>query len=132
MNLDTISTLSRLDLAHLENLRDHYEARGDQQNVSGVIRAINTKGEVQTEELANSGRLLKHRNVDPETGRVSHTFTGDPAAWMKDFTIGATVCQIDRNAYTGENSPAAKALRASQVTVALKPGETVRVVPAHE
>jgi hypothetical protein len=128
MNLDTISTLSRLDLAHLESMRDHYNALGDHQNAAGVVAAITRMGAEQTQELADSGRLIAHRRVDPDNNRVIHTYTGDISAFMAPFVLGAAVCQMDRNAYTGENSPEAKALRASQVTVTLKPGETVQVV----
>jgi hypothetical protein len=114
MNLATINMLSRLDLAHLESMRDHYNALGDHQNAAGVVAAITRTGAEQTQELADSGRLIAHRRVDPDNSRVVHTYTGDPAAWMEPYMLGATVCRIDRSAYTGENSPEAKALAAKQ------------------
>jgi hypothetical protein len=72
--------------------------------------------------------LIEHRHVDPYTGKVFYDYTGDIAAFMAPFVQPSHTCKIDVAAFTGENSPEAKALRASQVTVTLKPGETVQVV----
>jgi len=114
MNLDTISTLSRLDLAHLESMRDHYNALGDHQNAAGVVAAITRMGAEQTQELANSGRLIAHRRVDPDNNRVIHTYTGDISAFMAPFMSGGASCQVDRNACTGARSPGAIARAAKQ------------------
>jgi hypothetical protein len=128
MDEETIKTLSKVDLPRLEALRDKYEALGDQQSVSGIVRAIHTKGQVQTEELSRCGKLFEHHHIDPRNGQHSFTYTGDMAEFMAPFVRPPMTCRINRGIGTGENSPEAKALRASQVTVTLKPGETVKVV----
>lgn len=128
MNHETINIISKLDLNQIGALRDKYEAAGDQQSVAGCIRALQTKGAVQTEELAHSGRLIEHHHVDPRNGQHSFTYTGDIGAFMAPFMRPPEVCKFNYGAFTGENSPEAKALRASQVTVTLKPGERVQVV----
>ena len=114
MNLDTIATLAKLDLPRLESLRDHYNSLGDHQNAAGVVAAITRMGAEQTQELANSGRLIAHRRVDPDNNRVVHTYTGDILVFMAPFMTGGAVCRVDRNICTGENSPEAKALAAKQ------------------
>jgi hypothetical protein len=99
MNLDTIATLAKLDLAHLESMRDHYNSLGDHQNAAGVVAAITRMGAEQTQELADSGRLIAHRRVDPDNNRVIHTFTGarspgaiaraaKQAAWLNKMPAG--------------------------------------------
>ena len=128
MDEETIKTLSKVDLPRLEALRDKYEALGDQQSVSGIVRAIHTKGQVQTEELSRCGKLFEHHHVDPRNGQHSFTYTGDIAKFMEPFVLPPIVFKFNTAAFTGENSPEAKALRTSQVTVTLKPGETVKVV----
>ena len=114
MNLDTIATLSRLDLAHLESMRDHYNSLGDHQNAAGVVAAITRMGAEQTQELANSGRLIAHRRVDPDNNRVIHTYTGDISAFLAPFTTGGAACRVDRNTCTGARSPEAIAQAAKQ------------------
>ena len=109
MSEGRVALLKKLGVTQLETLRDHYESAGDQQAVADVRAAIGQAGAVQTEELTHSGRLFRHRHIDENTGAVTHTYTGDPMAWMQAFTTGAQVCRIPVAEFTGKNSPALKA-----------------------
>lgn len=130
MSETVVDTLSKLGLPALERLRDTYEARNDRQNAELVRSAIGKHGAVQTEELSNCGQLFQHRNYDPNTGRITHTYTGDCMAWLKDFTSQGASGSINYNLGTGANSPEAKARAAATVTTVLAPGERVQIVKA--
>jgi hypothetical protein len=130
MSESVVDTLSKLGLPALEKLQAEYVARADTQGAEMVRSAIGKKGHVQTAELFNSGQLFHQRNYDPDTGRITHTYTGDPKTWMREYESQGASGYINRQSCTGANSQEAKELRASQVTVTLKPGESVRVIPA--
>jgi hypothetical protein len=124
----TADILSKFDLGTLEKLRDAYDARHDRQKAADVRFAIDKLGVIQTEELSNCGKLFHHRNYDENTGRITHSWTGDSSVWRILFEHPGVPCRLDSEMCTGANSPEAKALAASRVTVQLKPGERVQVV----
>ncbi len=122
MSEDRIAVLAKIDIPALENLRDTYESNGDHRGVADVRAALERHDSAaQTGELANSGRLFKHRHVDPENGRVTHTFTGDIAAWMAPFMTGATVGRISPELLDEARSGRLE-------TVRLRHGERVQIV----
>jgi hypothetical protein len=127
---EKVTFYAKIDLANLEKLRDHYEARQDSYTAGIVRDAMERHGSVQTQELYNSGKLFRHRNVDPYSGRVTYRHTGDPMAWMKDFMDGAGPigCRLDSEQFTGRNSPSARAREAATVRIVLQPGERVQIV----
>jgi hypothetical protein len=103
-------TYDLFSLDQLEQLRDTYEARHDKQHANLVRDAINRKGEVQTRELSNCGKLFKHRHYDEETGRTWHTYTGDNMYWMKEYMSGPIIVRMDAGMFTGKNSEVGKAM----------------------
>jgi hypothetical protein len=107
-------TYDLFNLAQLEQLRDEYDARHDEQHAQLVREAIERKGAVQTQELANCGKLFKHRHHDEETGRVWHTWTGDCNAWMSHFKTPPMTVQLDSAKWTGRNSEKGKAMMAKR------------------
>ena len=126
--MSATDVLSKLDLPTLEGLRDSYEAGKNWRSVQDVRSAIDRLGGVQTQELSNCGKLFHKRNYDENTGRITHTWTGDSSAWMKEFQHQGVPCRLDSEMCTGANSPEAKALAARRVTVEVAPGERVEVV----
>jgi hypothetical protein len=125
---DVIAELSKLDLHHLEGLIETYEARADSASASAIRRAIATKGQVQTNDLYNSGQLFKTSRTDPETGRLTHTFTGDPMAWMEPYTKSGVRGRYPVENWTGANSPEARALAAKTQSVVVEPGYRIAIV----
>jgi hypothetical protein len=128
MSQEQIDILSKLGLPALETLRDQYITRNDFQSAARVRSAINSMDFRQTEEASRSGQLSSRRNVDPDTGRVTHTFVGDPMAWMQHFMTGAQVCSFNKEICTGANSLEAKMRAARMCSVEVGPGERVIVV----
>lgn len=106
-------TLNVFRLDQLEELRDTYEARHDRQKADIVRAAISRRDNVQT-ELSNCGQLFKHRNYDEETGRLTHSWTGDPSAWMRHFQSPGISVRVDSELFTGRNSERGRALRAKR------------------
>src|SRR3954471_16359953 len=95
------------DFDMLDQLQSKYRADNNLAGVALVDRTLALKGAdgVQTSELSNSGKLFRHRQVDPETNRLTFTHTGDISAFMSPFQTGATVARIDTTLFTGANSP---------------------------
>lgn len=108
------SLLDAFGIETLDKMRVHYETRKDYQMMERVRSAINRKGNVQTPELSNCGRLFKHRHYDEETGRVTHSWTGDNMAWMQHFMSNGAVGRIDAGLCTGKNSEVGKAWQAKR------------------
>ena len=79
-----------------KGLRDELESRQDFQAAAAVRKHIESRGDVQTNELANSGRLFKHINLDEETGRRTVSYTGDNYAWMKHFMVGPALVRLNK------------------------------------
>lgn len=134
MSETKLAILAKLGLVALETLRETYEARHDSQGAADVRAAIDRLGKVQTEELTNSGKLFARRvELDPSGlgTRPALQYVGDPMAWMSHFTSQGATARIDRGLFSGANSAEAKARAATQITVTVKPGQTVRVVPAN-
>jgi len=127
---DMLSAFSHLGVSALDKLLGTYEARNDSVNAGVVREALAKKGSVQTEELSRCGQLFKHTHHDPETGRVTHTFTGDIRAMLAPFAEGAGPIRVrmNRENFTGRNSPEARAYAATQQTVTVGPGQRAVVV----
>jgi hypothetical protein len=129
---EMLSAFAHLSVQALDKLLGTYEARNDSVNAGIVREALANKQTVQTDELSRCGKLFKHTHHDPETGRVTHTFTGDIRAAFAPFMEGAgpITARMDWKSFTGRNSPQARSRAASQMTVTVGPGEMVQVVKA--
>lgn len=125
---EVIAAMVNLPIEDLDRLRARYTAVNDTAGVARVDSAVALMGSVQSEALSHSGRLFRQRQADPDTGRVTHTFTGDPSVWMEPFVRGPVHGRISTELFTGENSPEAKDLKARTVKTVLNVGERVIVV----
>jgi hypothetical protein len=96
------------ELHELQIMLSGCQARKDVSGAAIISGAIENYAGAQTERLANCGQLFKQTRQDSETGRTTHTFSGDPAAWMAPFMLGPMICKMETDTFTGKNSPDAK------------------------
>ena len=127
---ELLAMYSHFTLDELNKAHHSYTARNDGAGAATVQEAISRYGSVQTDDLARCGKLFEHRNVDPYSGRVSYTYTGDIGAFLAPHAEGAgpITAKFNRDTYAGRNSGFARAYAATQQTVTVRPGEKVMVV----
>jgi hypothetical protein len=109
---EKLNLLLKFDHADLDRLQQRYAKVNDSAGVAMVDRALAAKGPpAQTEALSNCGKLFRHSYTDSETGQRIHRCVGDWATAFAPFQPDeAQIVKFDYGAFTGANSPQAKAL----------------------
>jgi hypothetical protein len=123
-----IETLSKLDIGGLNGLEQIYIREGNTAKLDTVRAAIASKGPVQTDSLANCGKLYEH--VVPVYGdtakkmivRQAVEYTGDIKAAFAPFLRQGTGCKLAEVGYRQDGSPC---LKAEMKTVSMAPGERI-------
>lgn len=124
-------TLDAFDIPQLERLHAAYTARNDAAAAAAVSEAMRRRGQHQTPDMADCGRLFERRvELDPSGlgVRPAIAFTGDIAAFMEPFMRPGLTCRLDESLFRGENSPEAQMARRETVSVRLRPGERIQIL----
>lgn len=113
----TAKELAGWPLDLIQQFQAHYRAIGDEDGVARCDRAFELRGyEGQTSELENCGKLIRRKQIDPFTNRVYYDHVGDMSEFLAPFIDGGgpITGSVNRELFTGRNSPEAKAHAAEQ------------------
>ena len=99
---DDPSNFATIPLPTLDTLLTGAVARGNTELARQFRAAMNRHGHVQTEELANSGKLWAHNETITDANnlpiRAVTRFVGDIGATFAPFMSGPITGRIDRDA----------------------------------
>jgi hypothetical protein len=126
MALTPVDEIARWDIGMLDQLQQRYRADGNLAGVEHVDAAIARKeldGIPQTAEVANCGKLYRHRRVDPETNRLTFRYTGDASVFLAPYVSDGLPGRINDSLFRGANSPEAIAHEAEQQKLAAEQQE---------
>jgi hypothetical protein len=126
MSLTPVSQLVALPVDMLDTLQQRYRADGNLAGVAHVDAAIARKeldGIPQTAEVANCGKLYRHRRVDSDTGRLTFKYTGDASVFLAPYVSDGLPGRINDSLFRGANSPEAIAHEAEQQKLAAEQRE---------
>jgi hypothetical protein len=106
---DHFDMMLKLDVVELDNLQQRYAKNNDRSGVALIDRVLAAKGPpAQTEKLSHCGRLYKNSRTDPETGRLTHSWTGDWFAGFSPFMLtDPQMVRVNRGLFSGANGPEA-------------------------
>jgi hypothetical protein len=98
---ERVQLIAKLPMEARRKIRSDAGLRGDGDLANDAHKAMEPQELVQTDELANSGRLIPKFHRD-DAGRKITTYIGDFAAAYGQFMSGGQGVRINRNTYAGK------------------------------